>query len=45
MPMHNSLLRPVSSTFTAILQFILTTLAGEPLTDQTGDPLRTIQDA
>lgn len=45
MPMNNRLLRPFGAAVAALLAYILTTIAGDTLTDQTGDPLRTIQDA
>lgn len=41
MPMNPRLLRP----FAALAAYILTTLGRDVLTDQTGAPLRTIQNA
>jgi len=42
MPMNHRLLRPILSR---LMNFFLATIGGDVLTDQTGDPLRTIQDA
>lgn len=44
MPMSHQLLRPLA-TVVAALQFLLLTLAGDQLVTQSGDFLRTIQDA
>ena len=42
MPMSPRLLRPVIGL---LMNFLLSALDGDVITDQTGDPLRTIQDA
>lgn len=44
MPMSPRLLRPFRAV-AAVLAYILQTIGGDTLTDQTGDPFRTIQDA
>jgi hypothetical protein len=45
MAMNHRLLRPIASRVSAALAYILATISGENLTDLTGDPLRSIQDA
>jgi hypothetical protein len=48
MPFDQRLLRPLVALMNVVpplLSFLLTALSGDTLTDQTGDPLRTIQDA
>ena len=42
MPMNPRLLRPLAARLFA---FLLKTISGDVLTDASGDPLRTIQDA
>ena len=42
MPMNPRLLRPLIGR---LLNFLFAALDGDVITDQTGDPLRTIQDA
>lgn len=45
MPMSARLMRPIKQIAAALAAFIMTNIAGEEITDQTGDPLRTIQNA
>jgi hypothetical protein len=45
MSMNPRLLRPIARLVAAAAAFLLRTISGDTITDLTGDPLRTIQDA